>query len=49
MDEIKQRLKNNTGHELLPPANQYCKHCGNPMFVKEQSRKDCPKNRSELR
>ncbi len=34
-------LKEETGHELLKPANQYCKNCGEAMFVKEQSEKPC--------
>lgn len=29
----KARLKERTGHELLEPANQYCKHCGEAMFT----------------
>jgi hypothetical protein len=30
-----------TGHELLEPGNQYCKHCGDPMFIEEMSSSAC--------
>lgn len=44
LTEKEENLRRTTGHELLKPANQYCKHCGNAMFVKELSRKKCTNN-----
>lgn len=36
-------------HEPLEPDNQYCKHCGTPMFVKEATSKPCVPCRTEDR
>lgn len=37
----KKELTERTGHVLLEPANQLCKLCGEPMFVRKCSEKPC--------
>jgi hypothetical protein len=41
IEAAKIKLERETGHVLLEPKNQYCKYCGDAMFVKELSSKKC--------